>query len=108
MRNIILIALVLAFALWLWAIDRETTLFVVRVREGKITRVRGKIPPRALDEIRDVIRRAHVKRAKIRALVRDGQPVIRIRGEFDPGFLQVLRNVIGQYSLAELRAARPR
>lgn len=108
MRNIILLVLVLAIALWLWAVDRETTLFVVRVRDGRIRSVRGRLPPRALQEITDVVQRARVRRAKIRALVRDGQPVVRVSGEFDPGFLQVLRNVVGQFSVAELRSARSR
>lgn len=106
MRNILLLLLVLAIAAWLWAIDRETTLFVVRVRDGRISSVRGRLPPRALQEIKDVVARAAVRRAKIRALVRDGHPVVRVSGEFDPGFLQVLRNVVGQFSVAELRAAR--
>lgn len=108
MRNILIVLLILAVAVWLWAIDRETTLFVVRVRDGKIVHVRGRLTPRALDEIRDVVERARVRRAKIRALVRDGRPVVRVKGEFEPSFLQVLRNVIGQFTVAELRASRPR
>jgi hypothetical protein len=107
-RNIILLLLVLSIGVWLWAVDRETTLFVVRVKEGRLTHVRGRIPPRVLDEIRDVVARASVRKARIKAFVRDGRPTLRLSGEFDPNFLQVLRNVVGQYSVAEFRAARNR
>lgn len=108
MQAIILVLLILTGAFWWWGIERSSTLFSVQVRDGRIRRIRGRIPPRLLTEVTDIIERSHVARAEIRGVLRDGRPVLLFDGEMSPSTEQQMRNVIGQFSAAEMRGARKR
>lgn len=88
------------------AFSRLGELFVLRVREGRVQVVRGRIPPRLLDDIRDVIHRSDTGDGLLRAVVEDSRPQIRPKGtSLSPAVRQQLRNVLGQWSLAKIRAA---
>lgn len=76
------------------------------VREGRIARSSGRIPPRLLAEIADIVDRAGVINAKIRGVVRDGRPVLLFEGEMSPGTQQQMRNVVGQFTAGEIRSGR--
>jgi len=69
--------------------------FVVEVRDGKIRRVRGRLPPGLHDDFDDVARATRIRRATVRA-VRDAGARVRlvIRG-VDDATAQRLRNAFG-------------
>jgi hypothetical protein len=87
---------------------RAATLFTLRIREGRIWRSSGRIPARLLSEIADIVERAGVMDARIRGVVREGRPVLRFDGEMSPGTQQQMRNVVGQFSAAEIRNTQKR
>jgi hypothetical protein len=105
-RNLLIIFLVLAVLLWLWWIRRAGTLFSLRVKNGRITRSQGRIPPRLFREIEEILERAGVTQAKIRGVVRDGMPVLQFDGEMSPGTQQQMRNVMGQFTAGEIRGGK--
>ena len=89
------------------AIVRANELFFLRIREGNVSIRRGRIPKRLLDDIADVVR--GVERATLRGVVEGGRPRLYAEGELDPDRKQRLRNLIGTWSSAQIRAApRPR
>ena len=91
------------------SIYRSNELFVVEVRKGKVRFTRGRIPQRLLDDIADVVRRPRVVSGRIRVVKEGGRPRVQAEGQFDPDHLQRLRNVVGTYDLAQIRAGgRPR
>ena len=108
MRALLFVLLILTAVFWLWGVHRAGTLFTLIIREGRIARSHGRIPPRLLSEIADIIERAGVIQARIRGVVRDGRPVLLFEGEMSPGTQQQMRNVMGQFSASEIRTGRKR
>jgi hypothetical protein len=93
-------------ALIYWA-GRYAELFLIRVDQGKPRLVRGRIPPRLLSDISEVVRRAKIDSAKIRVLSERGEPQLVAPG-LGEGTCQQLRNVVGAYKVAQIRAgAKP-
>ena len=106
MRALLFVALILSVVLWLWSLSRASRLFVLTIRDGRIARSKGRIPPRLLSEIADIVDRAGVTRARILGVVRDGRPVLLFDGEMSPGTTQQMRNVVGQFTAGEIRTSR--
>lgn len=106
MRTLLIIALILTVLFWLWGIQRAGTLFTVVVKKGRISRTQGRIPPRLFQEIQEILERAGVTHAKIRGVLRDGEPVLQFDGEMSPGTQQQMRNVMGQFTSAEIRGGK--
>jgi hypothetical protein len=100
---IALAALALPLAL---AIRRSNELFCLDLRDQRLTLRRGRIPPRLLDDFRDVLAGSRARRAVIRAVTWDRLPRLEARGDLTQDELQQLRNVLGTYPLAKLRAGR--
>jgi hypothetical protein len=100
------LALLVVFAVPLAvAIARSNELFVLRVEDGQTRAVRGRVPQRLLDDLADVVRRPKVSAAQIKVIVEDQHPrVVVTRGELPAGQLQALRNVVGTWPLAKIRA----
>ncbi len=107
-RNVIILACVLLALLWFWALKRSATLFVLKVRHGRVSFSRGRIPPRLLSDIAEIVERAGVEWANIEGVARDGGPKLIFKGEMSPGTQQQLRNVVGPFSVAEIRNGKPR
>ncbi|HMJ12581.1 MAG TPA: DUF3634 family protein [Polyangiaceae bacterium] len=103
---LLLVAVLLApIALWL---RRATEFFAVGVSQGRVEHVRGRVPKRLIDDFTDVLTRARVQTAELRVVSEDGRPALRVKGAVSSDAQQQLRNVLGKYGLAELRAgARP-
>ncbi len=87
------------------SIARSTELFVLRVEDGTLHFVRGRMPPRLLEELRDVVRRSAIRSGTIKAVVEDGAPRVTATG-LGEGDLQAVRNVVGTFRLAQIRAGR--
>ena len=88
------------------AIKRSTELFVLEVEGGRVRVVRGRIPPRLLADIEEVVGRPPVPRAQIRVVTEGGAPRVLPGEGLDPGRLQQLRNVVGMWEVAKIRAGR--
>lgn len=88
------------------AIRRSTELFEIRVSQGKVRFVRGRMPPALLSDLEDALRASPIERAEIRAIRREGRAEIVARGDVSPEALQRVRNVVGTYSLQRIAAGR--
>ena len=64
------------------------------------------MPARLLSDIADILEHSNVRRARIVAVVRDGQPVLLFDGEITPGVAQQMRNVVGQFTAAQIRNSK--
>jgi hypothetical protein len=90
------------------AISRSNQLFVLRITAGQPKFIRGRMPQPLFDQISDVLRGSNAQGALI-VVTENGRPRVTTRGQFDSGLLQQIRNVVGLYPLAKLRAGgRPR
>ncbi len=87
------------------AAHRHTELFVLRAKDGKTTFVRGRIPPRLLREMQDVLHRAHASGRVVARVVR-GEAELATHGSISEPTAQQLRNVMGQFPLARIRSGR--
>jgi hypothetical protein len=101
-----MVLLLLTGVFWFWGLRRAGILFTLIIREGRVARSSGRIPPRLLSEIADIVDRAGVTHAKIRGVMRDGRPVLLFEGEMSPGIQQQMRNVVGQFTAAEIRSGK--
>jgi uncharacterized protein DUF3634 len=102
---VLAIALLLASAPLVLAIVRANELFLLRVRNGAVRVVRGRVPPRLFDDVTDVVRHPVVLRADLRAVSEGGRPRLYAEGELSPEHKQRLRNVIGTWTVQQIRAA---
>jgi hypothetical protein len=88
---------------------RINELFVLRVREGKLHFVRGRIPQGLLSDLEDVVATTGVSQADVRAVVEGGSAAIYVHGAQVPrAFRQRLRNTISLWPLAKIRNAPKR
>ncbi len=107
MTLLVALAFVVASIPLTLAIVRANELFFLRIRDGRISVRRGRIPQRLLDDMTDVVRQ--VERATLRGVVEGRRPRLYAEGELGPEQKQRLRNLIGTWSTAQIRQApRPR
>jgi len=106
MRKLLLLALVLGGLYAYWRLRRALFLFELVVMDGRIVKSQGRIPPRLLADVSDVIERADLNRVRIRCVVRGGRPALLFEGEIGDGERQMLRNVVGQFDKSEIRGGR--
>jgi hypothetical protein len=89
----------------LWALRGSPELARLAVRDGKLSLLRGRVPPRLLDDFGDVLSRRTILRADIRVVLDGGRPRVVATGVTDDE-LQQLRNIVGPYTSAQFRAGR--
>lgn len=100
-----LVILALLAAPLLVAITRSNELFVIDVEAGVPRAVRGRLPQRLLDDLADVVRRPRLTSARFKVVAEDRRArLVVVRGEIPPTQLQQLRNVVGTFPLAAIRA----
>lgn len=87
---------------------RANELCVVDLRHGKARLVRGRIPPRLLSDLGDIARTSGSASARVRVVVASARPEVLVRGALDAASAQRVRNVVGLYGLAQMRAGRRR
>lgn len=100
---LLLFAIVIPIAVGL---SRINELFVLRMKGGRLVRVRGTIPPRLLGDLRDVMKGA--PETELRAVVEDGRAAIRSRPPLPPPLQQRLRNTISLWPVAKIRQSSRR
>ncbi len=78
-------------------------MFVLKVRDGEVTSVRGTIPASLLQDARSLLS-GTTARGTIRAVdVGTATARIELEGAFDAALAQRLRNTLGTVPLAQLR-----
>ncbi|MBI5535901.1 MAG: DUF3634 family protein [Deltaproteobacteria bacterium] len=80
-------------------------LFRLSIRAGEVVRLRGRVPKRLVRDIQDVVKLRPVPKAELRVVVRDKRPFVEASGDIDEHELQRLRNVVGLWETAKIRAA---
>lgn len=98
-----LIVLVLVGLLFV-VISRGNELFVLSVRGGSVLLVRGRIPGALQHDIEDVLGRARVQNATVRAVRSSGHARLVMSG-LDEGTQQRLRNTFGIHPIQKLQSA---
>jgi len=97
----------LAFALLcvplVLALVRANELFFLRIRDGRVSVARGRIPQRLLDDIGDTVR--GVDRATLRGVNEGQRPRLYAEGDLSPEQKQRLRNLIGTWTVPQIRTA---
>ncbi|MET0595315.1 MAG: DUF3634 family protein [Polyangiaceae bacterium] len=100
-----LVALALTTPLVL-ALMRANELFFVRVHDGGIRLVRGRVPPRLFDDLADIVQqKPPIARAELRAVSEGGRPRLYAEGALSPEHKQRLRNVIGAWTVQQIRTS---
>lgn len=107
LRLILLVLAAGAGLLLFWSLRRALELFYVRIEHGRVRHVRGRIPPALLEDLRDVIQHSKIRDAELRVVRESSQPRLLVRGEVHPDQVQQLRNVVGRFRIAQIRAGRP-
>ncbi len=85
------------------AIRHSTELFQIKVEKGKASLVRGRLPQRLFNDIKDIVHRPAVARATIRCVAESGEPHVMPDDGLDEGRLQRLRNVVGRFEIVQIR-----
>ena len=101
MLPIVVLVLIGVFAL---TIARSHELFVLSVRGGKVLLIRGRILVGLQHDIEDVLTRAQVQEATIRAVRSSGHARLVMDG-LDEGTQQRLRNTFGAHPIQKLKSA---
>jgi hypothetical protein len=100
--QLIVLAIVIGAVVLL--LERANELFVLKVRERRVEHRRGRIPNQLLEEIGHVVTR-DPSEGTIRVVTRGGRAHLIARG-FSKDLTQQLRNVVGLYPIAKIRAGR--
>lgn len=90
-----------------WWFSLQEDLFCLSIRGGRVLIVRGRVPPRFVADVRDVLGRSRVYSATIRARATAHSGRLLISGDLDEGTQQRLRNVFGLIPAVQLRSAPP-
>lgn len=88
-------------------LTRANEIVVVGCRAGKLEVKRGRAPAKLLSELGEVARRARLDAVTLRIVAEDGRPRLIPDGAVDEAVVQRLRNVVGLFTLAQLRT-RPK
>lgn len=92
----------LAFRL---ALRRANELFVLEARQGKLHVLRGRLPPSLFSELAEIAARESADAAQIRVVSESGLPRLIVNGSAQRSE-QAMRNVLGRYNVAQIRAGR--
>jgi hypothetical protein len=89
------------------AFTLHNELFRLSAQHGELSLERGRLPPALFQELADVARRERLHAVVIRAVVEGGKPRLILEGD-GKGAEQPLRNVLGRFTLQQLRSGRRR
>ncbi len=87
------------------AVDASRRVLEVHVQQGVVKKLEGRAPMALVHDVEDVLSRA---RASGRVVVQfeGGRAVVHVSDEIGEGPAQQLRNVVGRFPAARLRAAQ--
>lgn len=93
------VGLLALIALIVWATRRDNEVFRVAIRAGRVTVLRGKVPPSFMADLRDIAR--SVKDGSVRAVKSGGEAQLVISSSIDERTAQRLRNAFALYPAAK-------
>jgi hypothetical protein len=109
---------------WLWlllaaclcapiafGLRRANELFVLSARSGRLTVTRGRVPPALFSELAELAERIRLDDAQICVVSESGVPRLVVKGAggaASPAVEQAARNVLGRFSVAQIRVGRLR
>jgi hypothetical protein len=99
------VAVAVLIALLLFVLRGSPELARFEVKAGKFEFVRGRVPPKLLDDFADVLSNRPLADATVRVVLDGGRPRVVATG-LPEDELQRLRNVAGPYTAAQFRAGR--
>lgn len=99
------VAIAVLIALLLFVLRGSPELARFEVKGGKFEFVRGRVPPKLLDDFADVLSAHSSVQASIRVVLDGGRPRVVATGLSDDD-VQRLRNVAGPYTVAQFRSGR--
>ena len=102
--TVILAMAVAAIAVILLLARNATLLFEARVQRGKVVYLRGRAPKRLVREWTDVLSVRPVSKAILRVRSSGDAAELSVEGDVNAGESQRLRNVLGLFSLAQIRS----
>jgi hypothetical protein len=89
-------------------IMRINELFALKLRNGRLRKVRGRLPRRLLSDLADVFEHAGIEHADLRCVTEDGRAAIYVTSgaeEMPAALRQRLRNTISLWPVAKIRNA---
>ncbi|MBL8911548.1 MAG: DUF3634 family protein [Archangium sp.] len=100
---ILVLVLIASVAAWM-ALERNNELFVLHFRNGEMRLVRGTVPVRLRQQLTESLRNLNAGEVRLRVTERSRSA--RLTAEWlNAADLQVLRNVLQKYPLAQLRTS---
>ena len=109
---------------WLWlllaaglcapiafGLRRANELFTLSARNGTLTVTRGRVPRALFSELAEIAERTRLDDAQICVVSESGVPRLVVKvagGAASPAVEQAARNVLGRFSVAQIRAGRLR
>jgi hypothetical protein len=87
------------------AVDASRRLLDIRVDHGRVVKLEGRAPGDLVHDVEDVLARSSAS-GRIVVQLEGNRAAVRVSGEIDEGTVQRLRNVVGRFPTARLRAAR--
>jgi hypothetical protein len=96
-----------AVLLGLWWFTRQSELFCLSVRAGRVLVVRGRVPAGLLSDVRAIVARPPASRATIKAVKGERGARLVFSGDIGEHQEQRLRNVFALYPASRLRHAPP-
>ncbi|HRI67639.1 MAG TPA: DUF3634 family protein [Polyangium sp.] len=88
------------------AVDASRRLLDVHVDQGRVLKLEGRVPVELVHDVEDVLQRAK-ESGRVIVRLEGNRARVRVSGEIGEGTAQQLRNVVGRFPTARLRAARP-
>jgi Protein of unknown function (DUF3634) len=85
------------------AVDASRRVLEIQVERGRILKLEGKAPGELVNDVADVLERSQVT-GRILVQFEGDRAAVRASGEVDEGTVQRLRNVVGRFPTARLRA----
>src|SRR5262245_47122428 len=89
----------------LWWFTRQSELFCLSVRRGRVLVVRGRAPAGFVSEVRSIVARAKTPSGTIRAMKSERGGRLSVSGDIDEATAQRLRNLFALYPASQLRHA---
>jgi hypothetical protein len=102
------------FAPIAYGLRRANELFALSARDGTLTIMRGRVPPALFSDLAEIAERARLDNAELRVLSVSGIPRLLMSdadGGVSPALeqaAQAARNVLGRFSVVQIRAGRLR
>ena len=97
-----------AFLVWCWWLyDRQTELFYVSIRAGRVLVVRGRVPTGLLQDLAEIAKDPVISSGRIRVFRGEHGAELSCSGGIADGPEQRIRNTLHLYPTSKLRHALP-